>query len=71
MVGTLGTLNFGAAFRRSSVRPAELTNFLELTDDLLATPLIIADGALRASDAPGLGVEIDEDKLRHYRIDRS
>jgi L-Ala-D/L-Glu epimerase len=69
MVGTLATLNFGAAFRLSSIRPAELTNFLELSDDLQAMPLVIAAGALRATDAPGLGVEIDEDKLNHYRID--
>ena len=71
MVGTLATLNFGAAFRLSSLRPAELTNFLELSDDLLAEPLVIADGALRSTDAPGLGVEIDEEKLARYRLDLS
>jgi L-alanine-DL-glutamate epimerase-like enolase superfamily enzyme len=70
MVGTLGTLNFGAAFRLSSIRPAEVTNFLELADDLLTNPLVIADGRLIATDAPGLGLEIDEGKLNRYRIDR-
>jgi L-alanine-DL-glutamate epimerase-like enolase superfamily enzyme len=71
MIGTLGTLNFGAAFRLSSLRPAELTNFLELTDDLMGMPLVIANGSLRATDRPGLGIEIDEDKLNRYRIDGS
>jgi muconate cycloisomerase len=33
-------------------------------------PLVFEDGALRAPDAPGLGVELDEDKLDRYRIDR-
>jgi L-Ala-D/L-Glu epimerase / N-acetyl-D-glutamate racemase len=70
MVGTLGTLNFGAAFRLSSIRPAEVTNFLELSDDLLINPLIIADGRLNATDGPGLGIEIDEGKLKRYRIDQ-
>jgi len=70
MVGTLGTLNFGAAFRLSSIRAAEVTNFLELSDDLLATPLVISDGKLSATDAPGLGLDIDEGKLKRYRIDQ-
>ena len=69
MIGTLSTLNFGTAHRWSSQRPAELTNFLELQDDLLATPLKIENGQLRATDAPGLGIEIDESKLKKYRID--
>jgi L-Ala-D/L-Glu epimerase len=68
MIGTLCTLNFGAAHRWSSQRPAELTNFLELEDDLLVTPLKIAGGELRAKDAPGLGIEIDEQKLNKYRL---
>src|SRR5262249_14885440 len=70
MVGTLGTLNFGDAFRLSSSRAAEVTNFLELSDDLLATPLVISDGKLSATDAPGLGLDIDEGKLKRYRIDQ-
>jgi len=70
MVGTLGTLNFGAAFRLSSIRAAEVTNFLELSDDLLATPLVISDGKFSATDAPGLGLDIDEGKLKRYRIDQ-
>lgn len=39
-------------------------------DDLIAAPLEWADGGLRAPDGPGLGVELDEDKLERYRIDR-
>jgi L-alanine-DL-glutamate epimerase-like enolase superfamily enzyme len=68
MIGTLCTLNFGAAHRWSSRRPAELTNFLELQDDLLASRLTIADGRLCATDTPGLGIQIDDDKLKKYRL---
>jgi muconate cycloisomerase len=39
-------------------------------DDLIAEPLTFADGALRAPDDPGLGVELDEEKLDRYRVDR-
>src|SRR5882757_3546629 len=40
-------------------------------DDVLRNPLSIVDGAIRVSDAPGLGVELDDDALarlhRQYR----
>jgi len=66
-LGTAATLTFGAAFRSTSRRPAELSNYLDMSDDLIASPLTIADGVMRVSDAPGVGIDIDDDKLRHYR----
>jgi L-alanine-DL-glutamate epimerase-like enolase superfamily enzyme len=38
-------------------------------DDLLAAPLTIVGGCVRVPDAPGLGVEIDEQALMRYRMD--
>jgi len=38
-------------------------------DDLIAEPFVFAGGALRAPERPGLGVELDEDKLARYRVD--
>ena len=35
-------------------------------DDILVTPLKISDGCIQVPTAPGLGVEIDEDKLAFY-----
>jgi L-alanine-DL-glutamate epimerase-like enolase superfamily enzyme len=70
MVGTLGTLAFGAAFKSTSERAGELDYFLQLTDDILAEPLVIADGKMAVLDRPGVGIEIDEDKLAHYRVDK-
>ncbi len=69
-IGTLASLAFGAAGPLTSALPGELSYFLRLADDLLADPLVIADGLLRAPDVPGLGVVIDEDKLSHYRLDK-
>jgi muconate cycloisomerase len=36
------------------------------TDDLLAEPLTYENGLLRAPEAPGLGIEIDEEKLAAF-----
>ena len=69
-LGSLCSAAFGAAFELTSRRAGELSNFLDMGDDLLAEPLLIEDGTLRVREAPGLGIEIDEDKLTHYRQDR-
>lgn len=53
----------------SSRRAGELSNYLDMTDDLLAEPLKINDGAIRVRDVPGVGAEIDPDKLTKYRQD--
>ncbi len=38
--------------------------------DELALPLFgLADGELRVPTGPGIGVEVDPDKLAHYRTD--
>ena len=37
-------------------------------DDLIAEPFAYEDGAIIVSSKPGLGIELDEDKLKHYRL---
>ena len=69
-LGTACTVAFGAAFASTSRRAGELSNFLDMSDDLLVEPLTIRDGELAVPPGPGLGVEIDPDKLAAYRIDR-
>ncbi|WP_427130492.1 mandelate racemase/muconate lactonizing enzyme family protein [Pseudarthrobacter sp. S9] len=70
-VGTLCTVTFGAAFKSTTVRAGELSNFLDMSDDLLAEPLEIVDGRLAVRQAPGIGIEIDPEKLAKYRLDRN
>ncbi|MFR9803605.1 mandelate racemase/muconate lactonizing enzyme family protein [Pseudonocardia sp. RS010] len=70
-VGTACTVAFGAAHRHSSRRAGELSNFLGMCDDLLTEPLEIRGGELAVRPGPGLGIEIDPDKLAHYRTDRT
>ncbi len=68
-VGSLCAAAFAAAYPLTASRPAELSNYLDMTDDLLAEPLVIEDGQLRVRQGPGLGIAIDEDKLTRYRTD--
>lgn len=69
-VGSLCSIVFGSAFRGTSARAGELSNWLDMADDLLAEPLEIVDGKMYVRDIPGTGVVIDEDKLAAYRTDK-
>ena len=68
-LGSLCSAAFGAAYELTSRRPGELSNFLDMSDDLLAEPLQIENGQLRVREAPGLGIELDHGKLARYRQD--
>ncbi|ASN53286.1 mandelate racemase/muconate lactonizing enzyme family protein [Sinomonas sp. R1AF57] len=68
-IGSLATVTFGAAHEASQRRAGELSNFLDMSDDLLAEPLEIRDGVIRVREVPGVGAEIDEGKLARYRQD--
>jgi L-alanine-DL-glutamate epimerase-like enolase superfamily enzyme len=68
-LGTACTVAFGAAFDLTSRRAGELSNFLDMSDDLLTEGLVIRDGELHVLPGSGLGVRIDPDKLAKYRTD--
>ncbi|SNT45372.1 mandelate racemase/muconate lactonizing enzyme family protein [Rhodococcoides kyotonense] len=68
-LGSTCTVAFGSAFELTSRRAGELSNFLDMSDDLLTEPLDIRDGVLTVRPGAGLGVEIDPDKLARYRQD--
>ncbi|CEA09649.1 L-Ala-D/L-Glu epimerase [Arthrobacter saudimassiliensis] len=68
-IGSLATVTFGAAHEATSRRAGELSNFLDMSDDLLADPLRIVDGTIAVRDVPGVGAAVDEDKLAAYRLD--
>ena len=48
--------------------PCDILGPLAYEEDLLAEPIDVRDGAVRAPDKPGLGVELDEAKLARYRV---
>jgi muconate cycloisomerase len=49
--------------------PCDILSRFFYEDDLLAEPLPIEAGSARPFERPGLGVELDEDKLRRYRVE--
>lgn len=67
-IGAVASGHFAAAFR-SVTYPADLSTPLKQEDDLLAHPIDIHDGRLHVQDVPGIGAEVDPDKLAHYRLD--
>jgi L-alanine-DL-glutamate epimerase-like enolase superfamily enzyme len=69
-IGTACTVAFGAAHRSSSRRAGELSNFLDMSDDLLTEPLEISGGELVVRPGPGIGIDVDPDKLARYRQDQ-
>jgi L-alanine-DL-glutamate epimerase-like enolase superfamily enzyme len=69
-IGSTATIAFAAAFAATAGQPAEITNFLDLADDLVASAPEIRDGRATVTDAAGLGVEIDDERLQRYRVDR-
>ena len=48
--------------------PCDILGPLAYEEDLLVEPLEVRDGAVRAPDRPGLGVELDEGRLARYRV---
>ena len=69
-IGATATIAFAAAFAATADQPAEITNFLDLADDLVITAPAIRDGRAAPPTGPGLGVEVDEERLQRYRLDR-
>ena len=69
-IGATATIAFAAAFAATAGQPAEITNFLDLgrrsRRRRAGDPRRPRDGPA----APGLGVEVDEERLQRYRVDR-
>lgn len=68
-IGSACALAFGASQRTTSQQAAELSNYLDMSDDLLTEPLRIEGGEMEVRPGPGLGIDIDLDKLAKYRTD--
>ena len=64
-LGAAATITFAAAFAATAGRPAEVTNFLDLGDDLVVAGPEIRDGRAAVPER----LVLDEDRLQHYRSD--
>lgn len=70
-IGTACAVTFGAAFESTTRRAGELSNFLDMSDDLLTESLRIRDGVLCVPSGAGLGIAVDPEKLTRYRTDQA
>jgi len=69
-IGSIASAHVCAGYKNTSFYyPSEASFFLIMEDDLLQAPLVVKNGCLKLSDKPGLGVEIDDAKLRKYAIE--
>jgi muconate cycloisomerase len=48
--------------------PCDILGPFFYEDDILADPLLITAGEARPPEGPGLGVELDEEKIAYYRV---
>ena len=69
-MGSMATIAFAAAFAATAGQAAEITNCFDLADDLVVGGPQVRGGRASVPSGPGLGFEIDEDRLRRYRLDR-
>ena len=69
--GTSG-LALAASLQLAAATPSFISghecSYPKLQDDILLEPLRIVDGMLAVPSAPGLGVEVDRDKLDLYQV---
>jgi muconate cycloisomerase len=57
-----------AAATRSCTVPSDTLSFFLRSSDLLTQPVEVVDGFVTIPRTPGLGVELDMDKVRHYEV---
>lgn len=70
-IGTAAMLHVAAAVSTidSETYPADLVGPLYHQADLLTEPLTLGPPSARCPMGPGLGVTLDEDQLKHWRVD--
>jgi muconate cycloisomerase len=79
-VGNLANVHLAAAASAATVSsvipvstPAEFQNGqvggIYYLDDLIKQPLVVKDGAIQVPTAPGMGIDVDENKLVRYRVE--
>lgn len=68
-VGTAACAHLAASVR-DFVDTSDITGPTLLVDDIITTPLTYADGYLEVPQGIGLGVELDDDKVEFYRLDK-
>jgi muconate cycloisomerase len=69
-IGTMASAHLFATFPRLTWG-TELFGPLLLTEEILSTPLTYGDFTLKVPDRPGLGIELDHDRIDFFRRDHA
>ena len=68
-VGSIASAHLCASYKNTSCYyPSEASFFMHLSDDFVKEPPVVKDGFLELGDKPGLGIEIDETKLKQFAL---
>ncbi|GAA0317651.1 dipeptide epimerase [Bacillus carboniphilus] len=67
-VGTAAGAHFAAAVKYLEY-PSDIKGPTLYSDDVLQEPVRIEKGFTYVPDGPGLGVEVDQEKINHYKVD--
>ena len=63
-ISTAAAIHLGVSLPRLDYECGTTNHYL--TDDIVTEPLLPIRGRMKPSDKPGLGVEVDEEKLKTY-----
>ena len=66
-IGVLAEVHLGAS-APNLLSPCEFVGLLKCVDDVVRTPLDLTKVKVSVPDSPGLGVDVDPDKIRKYRL---
>lgn len=67
-VGAAASAQLAACIENLANDASDIRGFTAYSDDLVTAELRIEDGSLIVPDGPGLGIELDEEKLAYYRV---
>lgn len=66
-LGTGACLQLAAAFEQISL-PGEMLFYLDVADSLCTESPVVRDGRMKVLDRPGVGMDIDWNKVEQYRV---
>ncbi len=66
-IGATAGAHLATSFRNIQV-PAEISYHLRMTGDLLKDPAKISQGFIEIPPGPGLGIQLDEQKVKEFRV---
>jgi muconate cycloisomerase len=69
-VGSAAMIHLGLSHRGIVPEdyPCDIIGPFYYVDDILTEPLLLSGGRAAANDRPGLGVELDDEKIERYRV---